>query len=237
MKITNRKVLIAAVGSAGVLAMLITMALMAASGDDSETPAVAEEPRAVTRTPLSAERLTAPGKVEESVQVAKMERAQAELLEKVERLESMLAGAEGGRLSRDVDDLEGNLDEGGVEESPEAREERAMAAISAQIDLLETTLDTELEDEEWADAAVTALRDAFEGEIADGIQLLEADCRSSMCRLTLAFDAGLAEEGFRKLQSIAPWAGETFFQVNDVTSGEAVVYIAREDHRLPRAGE
>lgn len=112
-----------------------------------------------------------------------------------------------------------------------------MAQIRAQVSNLETTLQTELVDKDWARPAADALRQAFEAEAAEGVELLEADCRSSMCRLTLAFDPARAEETFRNLQRMIPWEGEAFFQIEDLDSGEAILYIAREEYPLPRVTE
>jgi len=55
--------------------------------------------------------------------------------------------------------------------------------------------------------------------------------------MEIAFQPGEHENNFRHLQELVPWSGEMFFQVDDINAGEAVIYIARENHSLPRISE
>ncbi len=234
MKTPRRNVLSATIGSAGVLAVVISVMAMGPDTGEPQSPAAAaispgaEQPPVVHQGPASSDT------GDRSAELARMEEAQAELMRKVERLEALLADAGRGAVSRDDEQPLADPEESEIDESPEAQEERMVARIREQVELLETMLGRELVDKEWAKPAMIALRDAFETETAEGIDLLEADCRGSMCRIRLAFDPSRAEESFGRLQAIVPWGGEAFFQIDDVGAGEAVLYLAREGHQLPR---
>ena len=233
MKTSSRKVLSAAIGSAGVLALVISV--MAVGRDIAEpqsAPAAALSP--IAEQPVVRQSSASSVKGDRSAELARMEEAQAELTRKVERLEALLADSRREEISREDEQPAAGPEESRIEESPEAREERVRAQIREQVELLETTLGRELDDKEWAKPAMISLGEAFETEAAEGIDLLEADCRSSMCRIRLAFDPSRAEESFGRLQTIVPWSGEAFLQIDDMDSGEAVLYLAREDHQLPR---
>lgn len=236
MKTSSRKVLSAAIGSAGVLALVISAM---AVGPDTREPrsAAAAAISPISDQPVVRQSSASSVKSDGSAELARMEAAQAELMRKVERLEALLADSRRDEVPREDEQPAAGPDESRIEESPEAQEERVSAQIREQIEFLETSLGRELADKEWAKPAMIALGDAFETEAAEGIDLLEADCRSSMCRIRLAFDPSIAEESFGRLQSIVPWSSEGFFHIDDVDSGEAVLYLSREDHQLPRRND
>lgn len=239
MNTINKRILNAALGSVGVSAVVIALLFLAVEDDArplAPTSVVEKAGAARPAAPLPAERRPAvDGRSERSAELANMERAQRGLLQKIERLESLIAEAGGDEESVEADELDSDVDKRGVPESPEAEEERMLAQIREQVHMLDTTLYAEVVDRKWAEPATIALREALEKELADTIDVLEADCRSTMCRLSLAVDPASLEESFRKLQEVIPWNGESFFQMDDVDSGEAVLYIAREDLSLPRA--
>jgi hypothetical protein len=99
----------------------------------------------------------------------------------------------------------------------------------------EGTMFAEAADPEWASTAQRALQEAFHGEITAGLRLVQADCRTSLCRLELVLDGSLSPEAtFEQLIHFAPWNGQGFTQI-DEEAGVAVVYLSREGHELPPA--
>ena len=232
MTLANRKVLNAAIGSMTALVAVIVACLLIA-GDDTR----ALQPREPTQTP----RIPAPATSEVVLPPAKSaasrpvsEADHQELLKKVERLEALIAESAGLASPSKID--ERIDDQNGAESlSLEEQEQRVLSQFRAQVETLETVLHSEFVDEEWAKPAMIALSDAFEEQADEGIEMLEVDCRGTLCRLSLAFDPERAEESFKNLQRILPWEGEVFFHLADVDSGEAVVYFARENQQLPRA--
>jgi hypothetical protein len=116
----------------------------------------------------------------------------------------------------------------------EEEHERAKAQIRAQIEVFEGTMLMENADPAWASAAELALQEALQREAIAGLRLVQADCRTSLCRLDLALDSSLSPEGiFEQLIHLTPWNGHGFVQI-DEESGEAVVYLSREGHELPQ---
>ena len=162
------------------------------------------------------------------------ERTIAALTEKLDRLESRLS-----RTSVDSEQTIDHTEQVGDEfaddiDSLEAAEEEAVIQIQEQVELMNATLDVEDADPEWAEAAVTDLFDAFRADSTGIVELVDAECRSTFCRFELVFDYEEPEESFRHLQGLIPWDGEAFFQVEDIATGEAVVFLAREEFSLPR---
>lgn len=120
-------------------------------------------------------------------------------------------------------------------ENPVEDEAKNMEKINEQIDLIESTLAEEAPDPNWSYEAIQKLNQALYSEAnAQNIELIDVDCRNTMCRMDIDMAPGTLEDGFRSLTEMIPWNGEMFFQVEDINSGEATVYIAREDHALPK---
>ena len=120
--------------------------------------------------------------------------------------------------------------------TPEEERERATARTQAEIDLLEGTLRAEKSDSAWATAAQLALHTTLHKEALPGVQLMKAECRTTLCRMELALDGSTAQESFRNLIDLAPWSGQGLIQLNAET-GLAVMYLAREEHTLPQVTE
>jgi len=118
--------------------------------------------------------------------------------------------------------------------TPEEEQTRAEAQIQTQVALLEGTLLAEKLDSAWVNAAQLALNTTFHSETMAGVQLMKADCRTTLCRLELFLDGSTApEDSFRKLVHASPWEGQGFVQI-DGESGKAVVYLSREGYSLPQ---
>ena len=162
---------------------------------------------------------------------------QAQLSAKVAKLESALAKVQAGQTQMNDSDDSMNADGDTLFQTPEEHEEQVELELQAQIDLFQEALKAETEDTEWSSSAVTALYDSVQEIESEGVAIIEADCKSSFCRVHLTLGPGSAEQSLKELENFVPWNGEAFFLVDDLDAGEATVYIAREDHTLPRLYE
>ena len=121
--------------------------------------------------------------------------------------------------------------------TPEDEHARAEALTHAQLEVFESTIVEEHADPGWASAAQLALQEAFHSEAMAGLRLVQADCRTSLCRLELSLDGQMfAGDTFEQLIHFAPWDGQGFAQI-DEASAAAVVYLSREGYALPQARE
>lgn len=151
-------------------------------------------------------------------------------------------------LQSKIDDLEARVlnqntssenqgadDNANSETDIETEEEKNLTRLYEQMDLFENTLAVEPKDSEWSDNAIDSLSQAIsslQDEI--DIELTDIDCRTTMCRVDFFLNSQMLEDGFTQFQDIVPWNGEMFMQVDDISSGETIIYIAREDQQLPR---
>lgn len=121
--------------------------------------------------------------------------------------------------------------------TPEEEAEIATQAIQQEVDLIDDTLDSETVDLAWSQEAHGVLTEAIQNnDRMTGVQLDAVECKSTLCRLSLSFDdQSSLDNGFRTMPSIMPWEGQAFFRVDDMESGEAVVYLAREGYELPNS--
>lgn len=187
------------------------------------------EPDTTDQQPLSPKALNA--------QIAGwMQKNQSALSEKIETLQSQIdALAATSQNMRDRTQVHASEKAAASETDVASQEEENLAAIYEQIDLFENTMASEPGDAQWSNEAMTSIREAMNNSQEElHMELLEVDCRSTLCRMSFALDSRSPENGFRQLPDNIPWDGEMFFQVDDMDLGEAIVYIARKDHQLPR---
>ncbi|MCP5004369.1 MAG: hypothetical protein GY941_10600 [Planctomycetes bacterium] len=134
-------------------------------------------------------------------------------------------------------DIERSGDDGQNMENSEAallkEEEEALAQIREELDFLDNTLYAEYADPEWSESAVSSLYEMQNDDMAEGVEVLNADCRSTFCRVDMSIDSENMEDNVRNLMEIIPWDGETYVSIDDIRTGKAVVYISREKHSLP----
>jgi hypothetical protein len=123
---------------------------------------------------------------------------------------------------------------------PDAQEVEAGKTQEMRV---EQALNTEKEDPEWSQRAVTSWTQLFQKEDRKeeltGIQLDNIECRTTLCRLKLTLTAppqgdAVFEQDFAKLILLAPWPFEGFGKIEnpDGQAPVAVFYIAREGHSL-----
>ena len=131
--------------------------------------------------------------------------------------------------------LEANSNENPSGLTPEEEAEKAQEELDVAIGLMEETVQSEPVDIEWSDSAVASLQNSVDEYSDGGMAIIEAECRSSLCRLQLALDIDNVKASIEAIEESLPWNGEMFFQVDESDPGypEAVFYIAREDHSLP----
>lgn len=191
--------------------------------------------------PMQASEAAAPSASEKSEKlVTDLKQENADLSKKIETIQSnikALQAASSTQNSQSQPQTAGEPTQDPVAESPEAEEERVNAELIAQMGLLDDTLKTEAPDPEWSTEATSALKAKASQNQDIQVDVLDVTCRTSLCRMEIAFQPGEHENNFRYLQELVPWSGEMFFQVDDVNTGEAVIYIARENHSLPRISE
>jgi hypothetical protein len=122
--------------------------------------------------------------------------------------------------------------------TPEYEDKRAEAHIQAQVQFMEGTVHMERADPTWASAAEQALQEVFQHEESIGLQLVEAQCRATLCRLALSLNGATSpEESLRYLTHLVPWQGQGFAYIAQGESAEVVVYLAREGYVLPQVTE
>lgn len=114
---------------------------------------------------------------------------------------------------------------------PELDEVSTQVAVQAQVDLLTETWSSERPDPEWSTSASAALNDTYVGEEFTGMEA-RADCRSSLCKVALAFESSDAFVRTKLLALRSPWKGKSFFRV-DTDTREGVFFVARENFDLP----
>jgi hypothetical protein len=108
------------------------------------------------------------------------------------------------------------------------------ALVKAHKGILENSLRQEEKDTQWAENAQAKLSSTY-STAAKGVRFVAADCRSTMCRMEMALDQP-GKRGEIQLRTLmdgpTPWRGTRFMQL-DKQTGEAVVYMMRENHELP----
>lgn len=116
--------------------------------------------------------------------------------------------------------------------------ELADAEVRSQLELMEETVLTEETDAEWSKEAELALDQVYSKEEMEQVERVDVECRTTLCRIELFFDeSAIPEEAFRNLAHLTPWEGEGFMRMDDGDKAQAVVYLAREGHSLPKLFE
>jgi hypothetical protein len=113
----------------------------------------------------------------------------------------------------------------------ELDEVSAQEVAQAQVDLLTETWSSERPDPEWSTSASAALNDSYVGEEFTGMEA-RADCRSSLCKVALAFESSDALARTKLLALGSPWKGKSFLRV-DTETMEGVFFVARENFDFP----
>ncbi|MCH9674109.1 MAG: hypothetical protein K0U93_21910 [Gammaproteobacteria bacterium] len=147
--------------------------------------------------------------------IARLEQSQLALQQSVREL-----------LAREIDATGENLVAPAEPQSPSLQDGVGFAE-SIRIEL-EDNFVAEADDENWATWATEALRDGFSADAPEGMELVDAECRATVCRLEMTLDELQAgPETLAILPLLMPWDGESHLSV-DPDTGRTVVYMARE---------
>lgn len=122
--------------------------------------------------------------------------------------------------------------------TPEEEDRRAETQSQEQVALLEETIFSEETDPEWTGEAEQALRETFQKDEANGLELVDAECRTTLCRMEMHLDSSTMspEDAFRGLSHLTPWQGQGFVKIDDAVEGshKIVIYLSREGYNLPQ---
>lgn len=115
------------------------------------------------------------------------------------------------------------------------REERRAAAVEEyenHIAFLNDSIEKEGIDQKWSDVATNKIYEAFGRENTIGLDVVGAECRSTLCRIDLQAESDGEERDNSFRNAIhALWEGEKFFVVREK---EATIYISKEGQGLPQ---
>lgn len=178
---------------------------------------------------------------------ARMEHAEANLQRRVSEMEKHLALME-KRLSgvdSDPSSLTTNLDQENIARSPLEMEAEMEALASeekrrwnARMELVESNFVNESPDGNWSATMGEAITKAFADEGVSATQLLDVDCRATMCRIQISRDtAPDAGPDFYLWLSehVSKGFSQAVFQedTDDKNQNGLVVYMVREGHDFP----
>lgn len=124
-----------------------------------------------------------------------------------------------------------------LEMNPEEREAQERQHTERIVSNLDDSLQSESYDDSWAAQVEADIAEGFRADDWKGSKLQDADCRSSLCRLVVAYERPEAADAFiarmGMLQAFADT--EAFYQTVTLEDGKpaTVIYLARQGHRLP----
>ena len=111
---------------------------------------------------------------------------------------------------------------------------QADSGARAYRSLIDRTIEMERVDRDWAPRAAIALQAAFSSAAMSGYEVIETDCRTTLCRVDLWVDSDrlAVGDGYQRLVRVAPWSGHSFFLISK-DPRYAVFYLSREGDTLP----
>ena len=140
-----------------------------------------------------------------------------------------------GLLEREVAELIDNREEEEANLNDfEAEQAKAKAQIQELLSVMEEALVSDKIDTEWAESAVDSFYNAINDDDWQGIELLIAECGNAVCIAEIVVKPDMMQENIHRLPDLISWNAEIFINVLNNDSGDAVVFISREDHSLPR---
>ena len=119
-----------------------------------------------------------------------------------------------------------------IEEYP-ANTADGLSQTSEETESIQERHQSESIDELWSQSAVQTFHHTIKYSPIDGVELLDVDCRSTMCRADFALDDQSLDVDALALQESIPWDSDMVIQIEDVHSGEFVVFLAREGYSIP----
>lgn len=95
-------------------------------------------------------------------------------------------------------------------------------------------IDREQADSGWSQSMVDHLRETIQASFPAGVELHGAICRTTMCRLDMAFSDATAKEQFMlQVSRLLEGGAEGFAHIENEEDLEIEVYFMRGGHRLP----
>lgn len=120
-------------------------------------------------------------------------------------------------------------------DNPADIEAQEAQQIEAKQTFFKDTFQQEPTDPKWGEKAQTSLRDAYSVAAEKGVSWVDAECRSTMCRVRLSVDQP-GPKGQKQLMDImnkrTPWPGYRNVHL-DTATGEVTMYMSREGATLP----
>ncbi|MET0661250.1 MAG: hypothetical protein ABW110_24185 [Steroidobacteraceae bacterium] len=152
------------------------------------------------------------------------------LLDRVQNLQREIEA-----IKRQSGSIQADAEQSSAAEQEAVERERTTQTTA----FLESNFVAETKDPTWASQAERQLSDTFDDtEIAAGSQLRELSCQATLCRIESHHDDPTAERAFltRVGRLNAFGDAEAFSERIEQADGsiEAVTYVSRNGHRLPR---
>jgi hypothetical protein len=217
----------------GKHAILLTLAIALVSGGATATFVYTREPSEAD-TNLARGSKGGQSAGQNSATETETNRLLQSLVRDMATMRAQIAGLE-QRTAAMNEDKSSELVDDKAEPSDSERAEQRDAALKAQRELLESSLQNEAKDRKWVDGAQTKLGSAYGVAAAQGVRFVDADCRSTMCKVNLELDKAdrKTERELRKLMDKpAPWSGTRMMHM-DRQTGQVTMFMMREGHALP----
>ena len=162
-------------------------------------------------------------------------------LKKIKSQQQQLAAQTGSQQDISfVAEVNENIDDTQTEEQIALQEkvilEEEALQIEATVDRLKTEFEQEDIDEKWGPEIEQNLSDNFAKNAPEGSALLETDCRSTFCRITIANNAD-TDFNPREVLGELFTSSEGFFNSTVDSNGKKVteLYVSRNGYNLPAA--
>jgi hypothetical protein len=154
----------------------------------------------------------------------------------VDTLQESVADAEIEAVTMDEWDIERM--EWEIAERERAAADEMEIRKEEQVARLDRAIKQETVDSQWASKAAAHIRHALQDLEVQGSKLMDVDCRTTACRVTVVHNDPVAAEEFQMrfipaVSDLLPKAFMTQFAAEGQGS-ETIVYLAREGFQIPR---
>jgi hypothetical protein len=159
----------------------------------------------------------------------------------LEALHRELASVKGKQhaLDREMAEVGGRAPAGEKDDGDDVADaEEGAERIRSAIADLERRAAEEPRDPSWSAWAQGELERRFDAVAIAGAELVDVDCRRSLCQLALAFESELARDGgVAALPEAIPWDGQAFFHADPADPLVVFLYAGRDGYELPGFGD
>lgn len=117
--------------------------------------------------------------------------------------------------------------------------EQGAEQVEQQLSSMETIMTEEPVDSEWSSATTDQLQMAFDSSELNGADIVDLECRKTLCRIEMNIDNPLLAAEYQlwlsaKIGDILPQASMTISQ-DEAGNPSAILFLAREGYNLPAA--